>query len=86
MNRRLTQINADLWDYSGAFIPGHPKIAREFVAGDGCPEFPSQSRGINSPAESESTLKRTVTLAGFSLLQLSALEFIPGLCRWGRAS
>ncbi len=25
------------------------------------------------------TLKRTVTVAGFSLLWLSALEFIPGL-------
>jgi len=36
-----------------------------------------RSRGINPPAESESTLKRTV--AGFSLLWLSASEFIPRL-------
>jgi len=38
-----------------------------------------QSRGINPPAENENTLKRTITLAGFSLLQLSASEFIPRL-------
>jgi len=36
-------------------------------------------RGIKPPDESESTLKRTVMIAGFSLLWLSALEFIPGL-------
>ena len=39
------------------------------------------SRGINPPAESGSTLKGAVAyeLAGFSLLQLSALAFMPGL-------
>jgi len=35
------------------------------------------SRGINPPAENGSNLKVAVS-AGFSLLQLSALEFIPG--------
>jgi len=36
-------------------------------------------RDKNPPAESEGTLKRTITLAGFSLLELSASEFIPRL-------
>jgi len=39
----------------------------------------NESRGINPPAESKSTLKRTDTLiqAGFSPLSLSASELIP---------
>jgi len=39
----------------------------------------AQSWGSNLPDDSENTLKRTITLAGFSLLQLSASEFIPRL-------
>ncbi|GEM_PF-6447123 len=44
-------------------------------------------RGCKPRHEAEalvtSTLKRTVTIAGFSLLQLSALGFIPGLLSRG---
>jgi len=66
--------------------------ALKFIPGSGAEEY---SGGfVNPPAESASTLKRTVTTAGFSLLQLSALEFIPGsgaeeyscrLCQSGRS-
>ena len=62
--------------YPGAFIPG--LLFRALPMHEEPQIMRYEAEGLVT-----STLKRTVTTAGFSLLQLSALGFIPGLLSRG---